>query len=75
MDEYEIVPNRHAFVSFVRRETEEKVLLKLLILMPPAKIIIIIIIIIITIIFDNCLPLGFHRQFFFAYASLTSSAN
>ena len=52
VNEFEIVPNRHVLVFIVSREIEEKVPLKLLILTPPAKIV------------DNCLPLGFHRQFF-----------
>ena len=52
VDESEIVPNWRVFVSVVGREIEEKVPFKPLILTPPAKII------------DNCLPLGFHRQFF-----------
>ena len=52
MDESEIFPNRHIFVSIVGQEIEEKVPLKLVILTPPAKIV------------HNCLPLGFHRQSF-----------
>ena len=62
MDESEIVPNGHVFVSVVGRENEEKVPLKPLILAPPAEIV------------DYFLPLGFHR-FVLVYASLTSSAN
>ena len=52
MDESEIVLNRHVLVFIVSREIEEKVPLKPLIMTPPAKIV------------DNCLPLGFHRNFF-----------
>ena len=55
VDESEIVPNRHILVFIVSREIEEKLPLKPLILTPPAKIV------------DNCLPLGFHPQFFFVY--------
>ena len=53
VDESEIFPNRHVLVSMVGREIEEKVPLKPLTLTPPAKIV------------DNCLPLGFHWQFFY----------
>ena len=63
VDKSKILPHRHDLVSIVGREIKEKVPLKPLILTPPAKIV------------DNCLPLGFHRQFFFAYGSLTLSAN
>ena len=52
VDESEIVPNRHVLVFIVSQEIEEKVPLKPLIMTPPAKIV------------NNCLPLGFHRQFF-----------
>ena len=52
MDESKIAPNQHVFVSIVGQEIKEKVPLKPLLLMPPAKIV------------DNCLLLGFHRQFF-----------
>ena len=57
VDESEISPNRNVFVSIDGREIEEKVPLKPLILTPPAKIV------------DNCLPLGFHRQYFFVRVS------
>ena len=52
VEESEIVPNRYVLVFIASREIEEKVPLKPLILRPPAKIV------------DNCLALGFHRQFF-----------
>ena len=52
VDESEIVPNRRVVVSVVSQEIEEKVPLKPLILTPPGKIV------------NNCLPLGFHWQFF-----------
>ena len=51
-DESKIFPIRHVFVFIVSREIEEKVPIKPLILMPSPKIV------------DNCLPLGFHWQFF-----------
>ena len=52
VDEPEIVPNWHVFVPIVGQETEENMPLKPLILTPLEKIV------------DNCLPLGFHPQFF-----------
>ena len=52
MDESEIVPNHHLFVSIVGQETKEKVPFNPLIPTPPAKIV------------DNCLLLQFCRQFF-----------
>ena len=52
VDESEIFPNQNVLVSIFGREIEETVPLKPLILTPPAKIV------------NDCLPLGFHRQFF-----------
>ena len=59
--ESEIVPNRNVLVFIVSREIEEKVPLKPLILTPPAKIV------------DNCLPLGFHWQFFFSLLMMSGT--